>query len=130
MQKTIINIKINKMSWLLRLAVFLTFFGHGMVAIKGNIHWIGYLKFIGFSFSTSKYLLTYIGVLDIIVALVTLLKPNKYVLLWAVIWSFSAAIIRPLSGDTIWAFVERGANWITPLILYIYLISQKHDSFI
>ena len=65
MQKTIINIKTNKMSWLLRLAVFLTFFGHGMVAIKGNIHWIGYLEFIGFSFGTSKYLLTAVSRLRI-----------------------------------------------------------------
>ncbi len=105
---------------ILRIAIFLTFFGHGIVATQGNSQWIEYLKFIGFSSELATRMLTFIGVLDILVAFSILIKPNKYILLWASLWAFSAALIRPLSGEDIWAFIERGANWMTPLALYIY----------
>lgn len=119
----LVNIKL--IEYLLRLAVFLTFFGHGFVAVQGNLHWVGYLEFVGFSFDLSKNILTYIGVLDIFIALIVLLKPNKYIVLWAGFWAFLAALIRPISGESIWAFVERGSNWIVPLVLYIYIQKNK-----
>ncbi len=119
------QVTLNLIEYILRLAVFLTFFGHGMVAIQGNLHWVGYLEFVGFSFELSKILLTGIGILDILVALIVLCKPNKYIVLWAVFWAFSVALIRPISGESIWAFIERGANWTAPLVLYIYLQKNK-----
>ena len=67
----------------------------------------------------------YIGVLDIIVALIILLRPNKVFVIWAIIWTFSTALIRPVSGEPIWDFIERGANWIVPICLYINLYSKK-----
>jgi hypothetical protein len=109
---------------LLRLAVFLTFLGHGMTAISGNADWLVYLETVGFSIETSKHLIILIGFLDVIVALVVLVKPFKLVVLWAVIWTFTTALIRPISGEPIWEFVERGVNWIVPLTLYI-LIDKK-----
>lgn len=110
---------------LLRFAVFLTFFGHGIFALKGNEHWLEYLYVVGFSSEISEKLIFFIGVLDIIVSLIILIKPNKYLVLWAVIWAFSTALIRPISGESIWAFIERGSNWIAPLVLFL-LISNKY----
>lgn len=62
----------------------------------------------------------FIGSLDIIVAIHALLIPRKYILIWAVFWALATATVRPLSGESIWSFVERGGNWITPLVLIMY----------
>ena len=108
----------------LRIAVFMTFLGHGIVAIIGSPIWVVYIQTIGFSFEYATSLLPLIGILDLIVAVSILLKPNKYVVLWAVVWAFSTALIRPIAGESIWAFVERGANWGAPLSLYVLLIRK------
>lgn len=116
--------KLRNIQLLLQIAVFLTFFGHGLVAVGGNVKWLVYIQTVGFSNEMAQQLIPIIGFVDIIVAFIILLKPNKYVVFWAVFWAFSAALIRPISGESILAFVERGANWITPLTLY-FLISQN-----
>jgi hypothetical protein len=121
--------KINSLEtieYILRLVVFMTFLGHGMVAYFGNAGWLGYLLTAGFSLENANDVLPLIGVLDMVVALIILLKPLKYVVLWAVIWAFSTALIRPLSGESVWAFVERGANWGAPFALFLLLQYQKN----
>ena len=119
--------RIQSVEKILRVAIFLTFLGHGMVAIQGHLPWIDYLEFIGFSSDRASDILPFIGFLDILVALTILIKPYKYMVLWASIWAFSAALIRPLSGEEIWAFVERGSNWMTPLALYICLMIKSKN---
>ena len=113
--------------YLLRLAVFLTFLGHGLVAINGNAKWLKYLETVGFSLEQAEQLIPIIGIIDILVAFTILIKPVKYVVLWAVIWAFSAALIRPISGESILAFVERGSNWIAPLALYFLLLNKSQN---
>ncbi len=112
-------------TWLLRIAVFGTFLGHGVLALLIKKSWIPYLNFVGFSESTSLVLLPLIGLLDITVAISVLIKPNKVVLIWATFWAFTTALIRPISGESIWDFVERTANWATPLALF-YIIKNSN----
>jgi hypothetical protein len=107
------------------MAVFLTFLGHGFFAIKGNESWLVYLTTVGFTIDMSKDLILAIGVLDILVAVSILIKPLRYIVLWAVIWAFATALIRPISGESIFAFIERGANWGVPLALYFVLTKNK-----
>jgi hypothetical protein len=108
---------------LFRIGIFLTFFGHGYLAFSKEEAWISYIEVIGFSKEQAIFLLPMIGILDIIVALIILIKPLKIVVLWAIIWAFSTALIRPVSGESIFAFIERGANWILPLV---FLLSYKN----
>lgn len=105
-------------AFILRIGITLTFTGHGLVAISGKQEWLGYLETIGFSEAIATYALVSIGVLDLLVAVSVLIKPNGYILLWAAIWGFATALIRPLSGESYLAFIERGANWAAPLALY------------
>ena len=75
---------------------------------------------MGIPASAAKGLLPLFGLLDIAVAAMVLLKPLKFVLVWATFWGFLTALIRPISGEPIWDFVERFANWAAPLaLLYI-----------
>ena len=119
------RIIVTRIEWLLRIGVFLTFLGHGFFALYGKAQWIKYLTIFGFSDSTALKLMTYIGVIDILIALVVLLRPHKYIVFYAFIWAFSTALIRPISGESILDFVERGANWVTPLCLFLLLNSKR-----
>ena len=62
-------------------------------------------------------IVTWRGILDMLVAITILVKPLKPVLIWAIFWAFATALIRPLSGEHILAFVERSANWVLPFAL-------------
>lgn len=116
---------LKTVEWLLRIGVFMCFFGHGYLAISKNPAWFQYLETVGISGLNAERTMVLIGCLDVLVAIITLIKPLKAILLWACFWAFSAALIRPLSGDSMWAFVERGVNWITPLTLYFLLVMKK-----
>jgi hypothetical protein len=69
--------------------------------------------------------MTIIGVVDVIIAVGTLLRPNKAILIYAACWAFATALMRPVAGGFFLDFVERAANWATPLALYFWLRSQQ-----
>ena len=107
--------------WVLRIGVFGTFLGHGLLAIGGKITWLAYLMQIGLSRASAVQILPFIGYLDLIIATWILLKPNKYVVMWAIFWTLSTALIRPISGEPFLEFIERSANWAVPLALYLIM---------
>lgn len=116
---------LHLISWILRIGIACTFIGHGVFAFNVNPHWIDYLKTVGFSASMAIQIMPVIGVIDMLVGLVVLVKPFRAVVLYAFLWTFATALIRPLSGESIWMFVERGSNFAAPLALYYLLYKVK-----
>lgn len=104
---------------LLRIGISATFIGHGMFAYYIKESWTLYLMTVGFSKETAIFLMPWIGILDFSVALIILLYPLRIVVFWAFIWTLATALIRPISGEPIWDFVERASNWTVPLVLLI-----------
>lgn len=116
----------KKVEWALRIGVFGEFLGHGAFALMGKAQWIGWIsEMTGADVALATQLLTAIGVLDILVAILVLVKPMKPVLIWCVAWGFWTALVRPLVGEPVWDFVERWANWSAPLALYFLLWDGK-----
>lgn len=114
------------MEWILRLAVAGEFLGHGVFAIQGKAQWVGWFANFGVTDPVlATKILFIVGILDLLVAAIVLLKPLKPVLLWATFWGFWTALVRPLVGEPIWDFVERFANWGAPLALYYLLKSRS-----
>ncbi|MBI2666514.1 hypothetical protein HYX13_02785 [Candidatus Woesearchaeota archaeon] len=103
--------------WILRLGIFGTFLGHGIFALQIKKNWIPYFAAAGIGETTAQTLMPIIGAMDVAVAFVVLFYPLKFALAWAFLWGFTTALIRPLSGEPIWDFVERWANWAAPLAL-------------
>lgn len=103
--------------WILRIGVFGSFLGHGIFALQGKKNWIPYFASVGIGENAAQTLLPLIGTLDVMVALLVLFYPLRLVLVWASFWGFLTALIRPISGEPIWDFVERWANWAAPLAL-------------
>ena len=118
------------LEWVLRIGVAGEFAGHGVFAIQGKKQWIGWIQqMTGVEVSPATQLMFLIGLLDITVALIVLVKPLKPVLLWATFWGFWTALLRPLVGEPIWDFVERWANWAAPLALFLVLNQKKAQVF-
>ncbi|MEK7575748.1 MAG: hypothetical protein AAB491_01515 [Patescibacteria group bacterium] len=112
----------NLIKWVLRIAVAGEFIGHGVFALQGKKVWIDWIKQLtGAEIGTAAILLTLIGLLDLLVALIVLLRPIRAVVLWAVFWGFWTALVRPVVGEPIWDFIERWANWGAPLALLLLL---------
>lgn len=110
----------KKISWVLRVAVFGEFLGHGIFALQGKAAWQGWIvQLLGVTPETATQLLLIIGVSDVVVALIVLFRPIRVVLLWAALWGAWTALVRPIVGEPIWDFVERWANWGAPLALLL-----------
>lgn len=105
------------LQYFMRFGIAGTFIGHGMFAIAVEPAWISFLTIVGFSNESAIELMPFIGYLDLLVAIFAVLLPMRIVLMWATVWAFSTALIRPIVGLPIMAFVERAANWILPLSL-------------
>lgn len=103
--------------WILRIGVSGEFLGHGIFALMIKQSWIPYFTAIGISESVATTLLPLIGLMDITIAALVLIRPFKFILAWATFWGFWTALVRPLSGGSIFDFVERFANWAAPLAL-------------
>ena len=116
----------NLLEKCMRVGVFGTFLGHGIVAFGGNTKWIPLITCYGFSRDQAIAIMPYIGIVDIIVAFIILFYPIRVIVLWAILWAFMTALSRPISGDEFVEFVERSANWCLPLVLFLTLGIPKN----
>src|SRR3989344_5926759 len=104
----------KKFEWLLRIGVAGEFAGHGLLAVGGKADWVKWIsQLTGVEAGTATTLLLLVGVMDVIVAAVVLLKPVRPILLWAAFWGFWTALVRPLvatpafGGTSVLDFIER-----------------------
>ena len=108
--------------WVLRIAVAGEFIGHGVFALQGKKAWVEWFSAFGISDTgLATQLLFFAGVVDIALAILILIKPIRFALLWMTFWGFWTALLRPIVGEPIWDFVERWANWGAPLVLLLLL---------
>ena len=109
--------------WVLRIAVAGEFIGHGMFALQGKESWFKYFEAVGISNpETIVTLLLWVGILDIALAILVLVKPVRIALLWMAVWGLWTAMIRwPVGPDPVWDFVERWTNWGAPLALLLLI---------
>ncbi|OGZ96268.1 MAG: hypothetical protein A2847_00655 [Candidatus Sungbacteria bacterium RIFCSPHIGHO2_01_FULL_50_25] len=112
------------LEWVLRIGVAGEFFGHGVFALQRRADWIGWVqKLSGLGPDAASNFIFIVGAMDILLAVLVLVKPIRIALLWMAFWGFWTALVRPLVGTDLWGkdvwdFVERFANWAAPLALY------------
>ena len=108
--------------WVLRIAVAGEFLGHGVFALQGRQAWVEWFSIFGISdVGTAATILWFIGLLDVSLAILILIKPIRLAILWMAFWGFWTALMRPIAGDSIFEFIERSANWGAPLALLLLL---------
>src|SRR3990167_10813676 len=113
----------KKVEWILRIAVAGEFIGHGIFALQGKEGWFKYFEPFGITNpETIVSILMIVGTIDILLALLVLVKPIRPAILYMAVWGLFTAMIRwPFGPDPICDFVERFANWGAPLALYYML---------
>jgi len=107
--------------WAGRVAVALTFYAHGVMALHNDPRFIDLLIGCGCSQAQAEILLPWIGWVDIAVA-VLLLLPRIWlpVLAWAAAWGLLTAISRPYSGyHPVMEALLRASNGGLPLLLVL-----------
>ena len=120
----------KKIEWILRIGVAGEFLGHGVFALLGKADWIKWTEQLtGFDTATATTFMIVVGLVDVLLAILVLIKPIKPVLLWMAFWGLWTAFIRILVGSDfwgkdVWDFTERFANWAAPLALF-YLYKNK-----
>ena len=109
----------KKIEWILRVGVAGEFLAHGVLGVLGEADWIAWIeRLTGLDTASAAILMTVIGVVDILLAILVLWKPVRPALLWMAFWGFWTALVRPLVGLPILDFIERSVNWAAPLALY------------
>lgn len=112
--------KIKSIEWVLRISVAGEFIGHGVLAMQGKKDWVGWFAQFGVTNpDTATQLLFLVGLIDVVFAIIILIKPIRLILLWMVFWGLWTALLRPIVGMPIWDFIERWANWGAPLALLL-----------
>lgn len=106
--------------WLLRIAAGLEFIGHGAFGIITKAVWVPYFGVVGIPERWAYKLMPVVGSVDIFLGFLVLLKPIRAALVYMAIWGLWTALLRPLSGETIWETIERAPNYLVPLAL-LYL---------
>lgn len=105
--------------WILRIALFGEFLGHGIFALQAKQRFVEMLTATtGIQGELAVSVMRIIGGLDVVVAILALVFPFRLMLLWAAFWGFATALARPIAGDPIWDFIERWANCGVPLALF------------
>lgn len=110
----------TKVFWLLQVGVALEFIGHGMAGLWRAPSWIPYYTFFGFSKEFAHDHLYYLtGTFDVTIGLLMLFWPNRAVMLHMAVWGLFTAFLRPLTGESFFEVVERGANYGMPAALLL-----------
>ncbi|CAF1292699.1 unnamed protein product [Rotaria sp. Silwood1] len=117
------------LSLILRWSVFGTFFGHGCLAVRFVPGWMPYLRVVGIGNEWARRFMPMIGLLDVLVAFIYLFT-DSYPLIhcWAFVWGLSTAMIRPLSGESIFGCIERTGNFL-PALALLWLSSGQQFSY-
>ena len=105
----------RKLPWLLRLGVIGCFIGHGAYGFITKEAWVSYFGVVGLDRAWAYRLMPWIGVMDVSLGLMMAVVPLPIVLLHLTVWGLWTAALRPLSGDSVWEFVERAGNYGVPL---------------
>ena len=91
----------------------------------------------GFREKEAQVVMPIIGWMDVILAVVTLVRPNELFCAWMTVWAFSTALVRPfsagaarwtkpMSDNALWGFVERAGNWACPLALLSIMVAPGY----
>jgi hypothetical protein len=110
----------SALHWTLRIGLAMCYIGHGAFGIITKAAWLPYFGFVGIPESLAWKLMPIIGTMDILMGILILLYPVRPLLLWASFWTLWTSLLRPLTGEGWWEFLERAGNYGVPIAM-LYL---------
>jgi hypothetical protein len=101
--------------WILRIGAFACYVGHGAFGIITKEAWVPYFGVVGIPEAAAWRLMPIVGTVDILMGILVLVRPMPVILLYMTVWSVWTALLRPLTGEGWWEFLERAGNYGVPL---------------
>lgn len=105
----------SSLHWILRIAVFMCFVGHGAFGIMTKAAWLPYYGVLAVPENLAWRTMPIVGTMDIMIGILALLSPFRGLLLYGAAWCLFTALLRPLAGQGIWETLERAGNYGVPL---------------
>jgi len=106
-------------AFILRVGVAGCFIGHGAFGIITKAAWVPYFAVGGIGEPLAWRLMPIVGAMDIALGLLALAWPCRGLFIWAALWATWTALLRPLSGEPVWEFLERAGNYGVPFSLLV-----------
>lgn len=105
--------------WILRVTTALLLIGHGGFDFAMHKDWSSYAAPIGISPATlaGHPLRPWAGWFECALGLLVLAWPGRGLLIFVFAWKLGTEALRPLAGEPIWEFIERGGSYGAPLAL-------------
>ncbi|MBN8852426.1 MAG: hypothetical protein BGO55_01605 [Sphingobacteriales bacterium 50-39] len=114
----------QKIHYTLRIAIAMCFIGHGAFGIITKEIWTHYFAVFGIGRVQAYRLMPLVGVVDILLGILMLIRPMRAIAGWLVVWGLVTAALRPLSGEPFAEMIERAGNFGAPLA-FLLLCSGK-----
>src|SRR3954469_10602764 len=93
--------RLDRAEMILRLGAAACFIGHGAFGIMTKEAWVPYFAVVGIDRDTAFQMMPIVGMVDILAGLTVLLSPRPIVLLYMTVWGLWTALLRPLSGESV-----------------------------
>ena len=106
-------------AWILRATIALLLIGHAGFDFAMHKDWSAYVAMIGIGPATfvSHPLRPWAGWLEGALGLLVLVQPTRGLLVFVCAWKLGTEALRPLAGEPVWEFIERGGSYGAPLAL-------------
>ena len=105
--------------WSLRVGAALCFIGHGAFGFITRAAWVPYFGVVGIPEAWAWRLMPMVGAVDVMVGMAVLFAPRALPLAYMTIWALWTALLRPLSGDSVFETLERAGNYGVPFALLV-----------
>ncbi len=105
--------------WILRVGAAACFIGHGAFGFITKAAWLPYFGVIGIPEAWAWRLMPLVGAVDVLAGMAVLFAPRGLPLVYMAIWATWTALLRPLSGESVFETLERAGNYGVPLALLL-----------
>ena len=116
----------NAAYWSLRVGSAMCFVGHGAFGIITKREWLPFFAVVGIPADWAYSLMPLIGAVDIAAGIATLFAPRRAIVAYMTFWALWTALLRPLSGGSVFEMVERAGNYGVPLAFLMMLGLPKN----
>jgi hypothetical protein len=111
----------RELAWIVRFSIAFLLIGHGGLGIWADKkEWFDFFAYFGVSPGAvrSMHLSQSVGWCEVIMGIMVLIKPSGSFLIFVLIWKIGTELLRPLVGQPIYQFIERGGDYVLPLALF------------
>lgn len=112
---------------ILRLGAGLCFIGHGVLALMAKAKFLLLLSTFNLEPETALSLLKLIGGIDIAIGLLILFRPNRLVIIWAMIWTALTILAWFIHGDSLMDLLRRVPYFTVPYALLVLMYQENRS---